>query len=74
LQDKIATGISIPKNLKDRIDHDRGDVSRSRFILRILEKIYGREENNAPNESRGQPQTHSASSSTSKPQGDLQVA
>ncbi|HKG71894.1 MAG TPA: hypothetical protein VKA87_08340 [Nitrososphaeraceae archaeon] len=74
MQDKIATGISIPKNLKDRIDHDRGDVSRSRFILRILEKIYGREENNAPNGSRGQPQTHSASSSTSKSWSDLQVA
>jgi metal-responsive CopG/Arc/MetJ family transcriptional regulator len=38
LQDKIATGISIPKNLKDKIDLDRGDISRSKYILRILER------------------------------------
>ena len=76
LQDKVATGISIPKNLKDRIDLDRGDISRSRYILRILEKVYGREEsnkNNALNESRREPQAHSVSSSTSKSWSDLQV-
>jgi hypothetical protein len=73
LQDKVATGISIPKNLKDKIDLDRGDISRSKYILRILEKVYGKEEDNVLNESRGQPQTHSAASSTTKSQRDLQV-
>jgi hypothetical protein len=77
LQDKIATGISIPKNLKDRIDHDRGDISRSRYILRILEAVYGREEineNKVATERRQQPQTPSAAdvnaSSTNKSCGD----
>jgi hypothetical protein len=81
LQDKVATGISIPKNLKDRIDHDRKDISRSRYILRLLEKVYGREEinenkGNAPNKSRYQTQTHSAivnRSPNSKSLGDSQV-
>jgi hypothetical protein len=44
LQKSIATGLSIPRPLKERIDKDRGDIPRSRFILRILEKIYGNEQ------------------------------
>lgn len=35
---KIPFGISLPKKLLDSIDQERGDVSRSRFILRLLEK------------------------------------
>lgn len=34
----IATGLSLPKELKDQIDKERGDIPRSRYILRILEK------------------------------------
>jgi hypothetical protein len=44
LQKSIATGLSMPRALKERIDKDRGDIPRSRFILRILEKIYGNEQ------------------------------
>ena len=32
------TGISIPENIIAVIDGIRGDVNRSRYILRILEK------------------------------------
>jgi hypothetical protein len=32
------TGISIPENIIAVIDEVRGDVNRSRYILRILEK------------------------------------
>jgi metal-responsive CopG/Arc/MetJ family transcriptional regulator len=32
--------ISIPGVLAERIDKERGDVSRSRFVLRLLEKAY----------------------------------
>lgn len=32
------TGISIPENIIAVIDENRGDVNRSRYILRILEK------------------------------------
>lgn len=38
----IPVGISFPKGILERIDKERGDVSRSRFILRILEKQYGK--------------------------------
>ena len=34
------TGLSIPIELMQKIDMERGDVSRSRYILRILEKVY----------------------------------
>ena len=33
-------GISLPTELMEKIDIDRGDVPRSRYVLRILEKQY----------------------------------
>lgn len=36
----IPVGISIPKNILEQIDSDRKDVSRSRYLLRILERSY----------------------------------
>lgn len=30
--------LSLPVNLRKKIDSERGDVPRSRYILRILEK------------------------------------
>jgi hypothetical protein len=36
----ISTGLSLPKELIERIDAERGDIPRSRFLLRILEKVY----------------------------------
>ncbi|MGB0025919.1 MAG: hypothetical protein WBP64_03700 [Nitrososphaeraceae archaeon] len=36
----MAIGISLPKEIMKKIDTDRGDVPRSRFVLRILEKQY----------------------------------
>jgi hypothetical protein len=35
-----STGLSIPIELIHRIDAERGDVSRSRYLLRLLEKAY----------------------------------
>ena len=35
-----AAGISIPTDLLSKIDKDRGDISRSRFIVRIIEQAY----------------------------------
>lgn len=34
-------GISFTKELLEKIDKERGDIPRSRFIQRILEKKYG---------------------------------
>jgi hypothetical protein len=38
-----ATGLSLPNDLIQKIDSDRGDVSRSRYLLRLLEKVYAKE-------------------------------
>ena len=35
-----STGLSLPNDLMQKIDSDRGDVSRSRYLLRLLEKGY----------------------------------
>lgn len=40
MQDCIAVGISLPRNIISKIDSDRGDISRSKYLLRILEKTY----------------------------------
>jgi hypothetical protein len=42
----MAIGISLPKEIMKKIDTDRGDVPRSRYVLRILEKQYGFEGKN----------------------------
>jgi hypothetical protein len=36
----IAIGISLPKEIMKKIDTDRGDVPRSRYLLRMREKQY----------------------------------
>jgi metal-responsive CopG/Arc/MetJ family transcriptional regulator len=33
----VAIGISLPKEILARIDSERGDVSRSRYLLRAIE-------------------------------------
>jgi hypothetical protein len=40
MQSTIAVGISLPKQIMAKIDSERGDVPRSRFLLRLLENIY----------------------------------
>jgi len=40
MQHNIAVGISLPTKLMKKIDVERGDVPRSRYVLRILEKQY----------------------------------
>jgi len=41
MQYSIAVGISFPMKIIDKIDRDRGDISRSRYVLRMIEKFYG---------------------------------
>ena len=36
----IAFGISLPRDIVEKIDLERGDIPRSRYVLRILEKSY----------------------------------
>ena len=44
MQNSISVGISLPKKIMSQIDVERGDVSRSRFLLRMIEDIYSVEE------------------------------
>jgi len=36
----ISTGLSLPAEIVSRIDNERGDISRSRFLLRIIQRAY----------------------------------
>jgi metal-responsive CopG/Arc/MetJ family transcriptional regulator len=38
--ENITISISMPKSIVNKIDSNRGDVNRSRFILRILESKF----------------------------------
>lgn len=40
----LTIGISIPKGLLAQVDRDRGDVSRSRFLQRLVEQAYAQKE------------------------------
>ena len=35
-----STGLSLPEELLRKIDSERGDIPRSRFLLRIIERAY----------------------------------
>jgi hypothetical protein len=36
-----STGLSLPEDFLERIDHERGDIPRSRYILKLIVKGYG---------------------------------
>jgi metal-responsive CopG/Arc/MetJ family transcriptional regulator len=38
MQKSVAIGVSLTKEILAKIDTERGDVSRSRYILRLIEK------------------------------------
>jgi hypothetical protein len=40
MQKTIGVGVSMPSNIISKIDAERGDISRSRFLLRLLERVY----------------------------------
>jgi hypothetical protein len=42
MKSKLTTGIgiSLPVPIMAKIDAERGDISRSRYVLRLLEKAY----------------------------------
>jgi hypothetical protein len=35
-----STGLSLPTELLRKIDVERGDIPRSRFLLRLIERAY----------------------------------
>ena len=40
MQGSKPVGISLPQDIVKKIDAQRGDVSRSRWVLRLLERVY----------------------------------
>ena len=40
----VCFGISFPQSILDKIDADRGDVPRSKYILRLVEEVYAHRE------------------------------
>jgi metal-responsive CopG/Arc/MetJ family transcriptional regulator len=40
MQNSISFGISFPKKVIEKIDEERGDISRSKYLLRIIERVY----------------------------------
>ena len=40
MAESIPIGISLRKSILERLDADRHDTSRSRYILRLIEKAY----------------------------------
>lgn len=38
MRKRVPTGLSLPIEMMQKIENDRGDVSRSRYLLRLLEK------------------------------------
>jgi hypothetical protein len=40
MQKFTTKGLSLPNEWIKRIDFERGDISRSRFLLRLVEKAY----------------------------------
>jgi hypothetical protein len=40
----IPTGLSLPVEIAQRIEKERGEISRSRYVLRIIQKFYDESE------------------------------
>jgi len=44
-------GISLPKDIIKKIDIERQDIPRSKYLLRIIEKLYQKKETKKTNDS-----------------------
>lgn len=40
MKDIVPLGITLPREIVQKIDNDRGDIPRSRFLLRLVERAY----------------------------------
>lgn len=50
MERNIIIGLSLPKNILLKVDNERNDVSRSRFVLRILESKFSNTGNHVDGE------------------------
>jgi metal-responsive CopG/Arc/MetJ family transcriptional regulator len=58
MQSSTSVGISLPKKIMSEIDTERGDVSRSRFLLRLLEDKFPAEKRNLQIKKTNDPLDH----------------
>jgi hypothetical protein len=40
----IIVCLTLPQKILEKIDKERGDINRSRYVLRLLEKAYKNEQ------------------------------
>ena len=40
MQNTICVGLSLPKEILKKIDKERQDIPRSKYVLRIIERLY----------------------------------
>jgi hypothetical protein len=78
MQVSIAVGISLPSKIVEKIDSERGDVPRSRYVLKMIEKFYGIERALVQNgkeqqqiDSRGEPRVQSTAALSNRIGGTL---
>ena len=83
MQVSIAVGISLPTKIIEKIDAERGDVSRSRYVLKMIKKFYeieqlrefheqnGKEQQQI--ESRGEPRAQSTAALSNRIGGTSRI-
>jgi hypothetical protein len=54
LKNSYPIGISLPKEIIKKIDAERLDVPRSRYILRLIENVYREEKKNITTDNKRQ--------------------
>ena len=45
----ISVGISLPTELIQKMDEERGDIPRSKYLLRIIQNVYTPDKNGVRN-------------------------
>ena len=63
-------GLSISKLIVEKVDNDRGDIPRSRFIERILKKYYQIQQESTENKNRNKKNISSSNLKTAVKQID----
>lgn len=49
MQNTICVGLSLPKEILKKIDEERQDIPRSKYVVRIIERLYFRNGNENKN-------------------------
>ncbi|MDQ6866549.1 MAG: ribbon-helix-helix domain-containing protein [Thermoproteota archaeon] len=50
----LTISVTLPEPLIERIDKERGDINRSKYVLRLLERAYQKDRDGLAKNSEGQ--------------------